>query len=141
MVRTKRIDANFGYYTIIRLYIKRLKKLTSNTDGGVLKETIYALSPNKNLRDQAIKGLACELKKTSDSFLSYLSSESNQCPPKEKKEWNNNMTTLMDFLMDYSLIGYVFPPAYNEENDIKDQHTSLMTAMNEIEMIITQELK
>lgn len=138
-------QAIFSYHINLKIYIRRIKKLLSDSQNYPLK-TLYFFSPIDDIRSegQGYERLVEDLYDLSKDFLSYLSSKSDQIPAAESnkiKQWNGLIETLVDYLTDFTLYksGAYIPTLRNHEG-IKLYHDNVLKNLNDIINMI-QELE
>lgn len=135
-------QAIFSYHINLKIYIKRIKKLTTDNTGAPLK-TLYQLSSIKVLRDESngYETLSKNLYNISQNFLNYLSSTSEQIPATDDyskiKKWDALLEKMVDFLLDFTLYGSgAYLPSLKDTNSIIAYHHDLINTLTNIEKMI-----
>lgn len=140
--KSKKLNAVFGYYANLRMFMKRLKRLTTNSNNEPLGN-IYLLSAETEIstKGKGYEDIAKKLSNLANEFLQYLSTKPEQIPVADCKEdaddWNNLIENLSDFLSDFFLYNTgVYLPQLNSENAVRKYHTNLIELINEINKLI-----
>lgn len=121
--KKKKFDAAFGYYINFETYIKRVLFLI-RSDNNTPQHIIYQLSANEDLRKNEThkNNLVSKLEKLATEFLSYLSTANEQVPATkgiaEFKEWNENYSTLIEYLNWFSTIDEIYNPSLDSEEKV-----------------------
>lgn len=138
----KKNNAIFSFHINLKIYIKRIRKLTTNNTQAPLK-TLYFLSPNEKTRDEAkgYENLSKELCNISHNLLDFLSSKSEQIPATDDYSkigvWNESIEKLVDNLLDFTLLGTgAYLPDFNDLDGINKYHGDLIEVLNKIEKMI-----
>lgn len=136
-------QAIFSYHINLKIYIRRLKKLLSDSNNNPLK-TLYFFSADERIRNEA-KGyerLAEDLYDLSKDFLNYLSSKPEQIPAvtsQDIKNWDALIEELVEYLTDFVLYqSGVSLPNMNTKEKIKKYHKDVLENFNQITKMINK---
>lgn len=143
--KAKKFDATFGYYANLRVYIKRLRNLTTTNNIEPLGN-IFLLSANEHIQKKGFEDLAKELSDLSNKFLDYLCLKSEQIPIAESKDeakrWNNLIDTLSNYLTDFILYDTgAYVVELSDEECVKEYHKKFLKTLDAIDVLINDDIE
>lgn len=143
--RKKRNSALFGFYTNLSLFIKRLRKLTTDSNGSPLG-VLNLLSSEDDLREKnkGFMNIGQKLSDLSLECLQYLSNSPKQVPPvtslSEWNVWHGYMKDLVNFLNYFYTIGSgVYFPDVKTTQEILTFHSNFKELLDKIEGVISKQ--
>lgn len=141
--RSKQMEAAFGLYSNLGVFIKRIRILIFASDGTPLK-TLYLLSPDSHLNKSGYKEMGKKLCAVAHECLQFLSSTANQIPPgdtnEEREDWKNTLDTFVEYLNEFYLIdSEVHFPKLCDEAGISSYYGDIKNILSNIETRVEKE--
>ena len=140
--KKKQRNAIFGYHSNLNIFIMRLKRLISDSQGKPIS-VIYLFSGEEKLRRKGngYERIADNLCKLSHEFLDYLSLESEQIPATintlEDEEWDNLIEILVEYLTDFVLYETnAYISKLDSEESIEMYHRNLIQILDQLLCLI-----
>jgi hypothetical protein len=139
----KKLNAIFSYHTNLDIYILRLKRLISDSQGHPLS-SLYYFSTDEKIKGKGSKKTSKRLGDFAENFLNYLSSKSEQIPAatteEEEHEWDIHLIKLTNYLSDFLLYdSNAAIPHLDNNDDIQIYLDNILTILNEISNLIKRE--
>ena len=140
--KKKQYNALFGYYTNLKYYILRLKKVTT-TSSNVPLGCVYLLSSNESVKNlgNGCESVAQKLSLLSQEILSYLCNHPEQIPIGKSKEdvtlWNNLIEQLIQYLSNFVFINTdINLPELNTKESADEYHKNFISILDQITNMI-----
>ncbi len=142
--RKKKRAAVFSYHMNMKIFIMRLKRLVTNSEGEPIK-SLYLFSSEEEIRQNGYgyEGMAERLVDLSKKLLDYLSTESDQIPASstdaDLEIWDNLIDKLVDFLSDFLLYNTdCYLAGFDYEEGIKEYHKEFIEVLDGMIDLISQ---
>ena len=142
--KRKKRTAVFSYHMNMKIFIMRLKRLVTNSEGKPIK-SLYLFSSEDEIRENGIgyEKMAERLVDLSKKMLDYLSTESDQIPASSTDEdietWDCLIDKLVDFLSDFLLYDTdAYLAGFDNKQGIDDYHKEFIKVLDDIIKLIVK---